>query len=78
MYCCLWGLVQYDNPNIIVALQKERGGLFDQNKALRISKVKQFYSDKTISEEGAKVAQLEKFEQLQQMFMEAMAGAGEN
>lgn len=70
-----------DPAKAIANLKKENKGLFDQIKAFIdewISKVKKFYSDKTISEEGAKVAQLEKFEQLQQLFMEAMAGAGEN
>lgn len=70
-----------DPAKAIANLKKENKGLFDQIKAFIdewISKVKQFYSDKTISEEGAVVAQLEKFEQLQQMFMEAMQGAGEN
>ena len=70
-----------DPAKAIANLKKENRGLFDQIKAFIdewISKVKAFYSDKTISEEGAMVAQLEKFEQLQQLFMEAMAGAGEN
>ena len=70
-----------DPAKAIANLKKENRGLFDQIKAFIdewISKVKQFYSDKTISKEGAMVAQLEKFEQLQQLFMEAMAGAGEN
>ena len=70
-----------DPAKAIANLKKENKGLFDQIKAFIdewISKVKKFYGDKTISEEGAMVAQLEKFEQLQQMFMEAMAGAGEN
>lgn len=70
-----------DPAKAIANLKKENKGLFDQIKAFIgewISKVKKFYSDKTISQEGAAVAQLEKFEQLQQLFMEAMAGAGEN
>ena len=70
-----------DPAKAIANLKKENRGLFDQIKAFIdewISKVKKFYSDKTISQEGAMVAQLEKFEQLQQLFMEAMAGAGEN
>lgn len=70
-----------DPAKAIANLKKENRGLFDQIKAFIdewISKVKKFYSDKTISKEGAMVAQLEKFEQLQQLFMEAMAGAGEN
>lgn len=70
-----------DPAKAIANLKKENKGLFDQIKAFIkewISKFKQFYSDKTISKEGAMVAQLEKFEQLQQLFMEAMQGAGEN
>ena len=70
-----------DPAKAIANLKKENKGLFDQIKAFIdewISKVKKFYGDKTISQEGAVVAQLEKFEQLQQMFMEAMQGAGEN
>lgn len=70
-----------DPAKAIANLKKENKGLFDQIKAFIdewISKVKKFYSDKTISQEGAAVAQLEKFEQLQQLFMEAMQGAGEN
>ena len=43
-----------------------------------ISKIKEFYSDKTISTEGELVAQLENLEELQRLFMEAMKGAGEN
>lgn len=70
-----------DPAKAIANLKKENRGLFDQIKAFIdewISKVKKFYGDKTISQEGAVVAQLEKFEQLQQLFMEAMQGAGEN
>ena len=43
-----------------------------------VSKLKAFYSDKTISQEGEMVAQLENFEKIQKMFMEAMKDAGEN
>ena len=70
-----------DPAKAIANLKNENRSLFDQIKAFIdewISKVKKFYGDKTISQEGAVVAQLEKFEQLQQMFMEAMQGAGEN
>lgn len=70
------------NPaEAIARLKNENRTLFDEIKAFIdkwVSKVKKFYSDKTISQEGAVVAQLEKFEQLQQLFMEAMQGAGEN
>jgi hypothetical protein len=70
-----------DPAKAIANLKKENRTLFDEIKAFIdkwVSKLKEFYSDKTISKEGEMVAQLEKFEQLQQLFMEAMAGAGEN
>lgn len=72
---------QGDPAKAIANLKKENQGLFDQIKAFIdewISKVKKFYSDKTISQEGAVVAQLKNFEELQRLFMEAMKGAGEN
>lgn len=65
----------------IAKLHSENRTLFDEIKAFIdnwVSKLKKFYSDKTISQEGAVVAQLKNFEQLQRMFMEAMQGAGEN
>ena len=70
-----------DVADAIAQLYKEDRTLFDQIKEFIdkfISQVKQFYSDKTISAEGAAVAQLENFQELQRMFMEAAKGAGEN
>ena len=70
-----------DPAEAIAQLYKEDRTLFDQIKEFIdkfISQVKQFYSDKTISAEGAAVAQLENFQELQRMFMEAAKGAGEN
>ena len=70
-----------DPAKAIANLKNENRSLFDEIKAFIdkwVSKVKEFYSDKTISQEGAVVAQLKNFEQLQQLFMEAMQGAGEN
>ena len=70
-----------DPAKAIANLKKENRTLFDEIKAFIdkwVSKIKEFYSDKTISKEGEMVAQLEKFEQLQQLFMEAVQSAGEN
>ena len=70
-----------DPAKAIANLKKENKTLFNEIKAFIdkwVSKLKEFYKDKTISKEGEMVAQLEKFEQLQQLFMEAMQGAGEN
>ena len=65
----------------IARLYGENRTLFDKVKNFIdkwISKIKEFYSDKTISTEGELVAQLENLEELQRLFMEAMNGAGEN
>ena len=44
-----------------------------------VTKLREFYSNHSaISIEGRQVASLEKFEQIQQMFMEALVDAGEN
>ena len=70
-----------DPAKAIANLKKENRTLFDEIKAFIdkwVSKVKEFYKDKTISKEGAVVAQLKNFEQLQQLFMEAVQSAGEN
>ena len=70
-----------DPAKAIANLKKENRTLFDEIKAFIdkwVSKVKEFYKDKTISKEGELVAQLEKFEQLQQLFMEGVQSAGEN
>lgn len=70
-----------DPAKAIANLKKENRTLFDEIKAFIdkwVSKLKEFYSDKTISKEGEMVAQLEKFEQLQQLFMEGVQSAGEN
>ena len=70
-----------DPAEAIAQLYKEDRTLFDQIKEFIdkfISQVKQFYSDKTISAEGAAVAQLDNFLELQRMFMEAAKVAGEN
>ena len=70
------------NPQEAIArLKSENRTLFDEIKNFIdkwVSKLKQYYSDKTVTKEGEVVAQLEKFEELQQLFMEAMQGAGEN
>lgn len=68
-----------DPQKAIARLKKEDRGLFDQIKDFIdqwVSKLKKFYSDKTISIEGEMVARLKNFEQLQQMFMEEMQKAG--
>jgi hypothetical protein len=70
-----------DPAKAIANLKKENRTLFDEIKAFIdkwVSKLKEFYSDKTISKEGEMVAQLEKFEQLQQLFMEGVQSAGDN
>lgn len=70
------------NPaEAISKLKTENRGLFDEIKSFIdkwVSKLKKFYQDKTISMEGEIVSQLKNFEELQQLFMEAMQGAGEN
>lgn len=70
------------NPQEAIArLKEEDRGLFDQIKAFIdewVGKLKQWYSDKTISQEGKKIAEIERFEELQKLFMEAMAEAGSN
>lgn len=70
------------NPaEAIARLHSEDKDIFDKLKKFIdkwISHVKAFYKDKTISQEGAAVAQLKNFEELQRLFMEAMKGAGEN
>ena len=70
------------NPaEAIAKLKTENRTLFDEIKAFVdkwVTKLKKYYSDKTISKEGELAAQLEKFEELQRLFMEAMQGAGEN
>lgn len=43
-----------------------------------VTKLREFLGDKTVTAEGRMVAQLEKFEQIQQKFMEAMDTAGQN
>lgn len=70
-----------DPAKAIANLKQENRTLFDEIKAFIdkwVSKLKKYYSDKTISKEGEMVAQLENFEKLQQLFMESMQGAGEN
>jgi hypothetical protein len=70
------------NPaEAISKLKTENRGLFDEIKEFIdkwVSKVKEFYKDKTISREGEMVSQLKNFEELQQLFMEALQSAGEN
>lgn len=70
------------NPaEAISKLKTENRGLFDEIKSFIdkwVSKLKKFYQDETISMEGEMVSQLKTFEELQQLFMEAMQGAGEN
>lgn len=70
-----------DPAKAIANLKQENRGLFDEIKAFVdkwVSKLKGFYKDQSISMEGEMVAQLERFEELQKLFMEAVQGAGEN
>jgi len=70
-----------DAAKAIADLKSENRGLFDEIKRFVdkwVSKLKQFYNGKTISMEGAAVAQLENFQQIQKLFMEAMEDAGKN
>ena len=70
-----------DAAETITRLKEEDRGLFDKIKEFIdewVSTLKQWYSDKTISKEGKMVAQLERFEELQKLFLEAVEGAGAN
>lgn len=70
-----------DAAETIARLKEEDRGLFDKIKEFIdqwVSTLKQWYSDKTISEEGKKVAQLERFEELQKLFLESVEEAGAN
>ena len=70
-----------DAAEVITRLKEEDRGLFDKIKEFVdqwVSTLKQWYSDKTISQDGKKVAQLERFEELQKLFLEAVSEAGEN
>ena len=71
-----------DSPaGALAKLRSEDQGLFDQIKSFVdqwVTKLREFLRGGTVSEEGKIVANLEKFEQIQQMFMEAMDVAGKN
>ena len=70
-----------DPAKAIANLKQENRGLFDEIRAFVdkwVSKLRSFYKDQSISMEGEMVAQLERFEELQKLFMEAVQGAGEN
>ena len=72
---------QGDPAKAIADLKSENRGLFDEIKKFVdkwVSKLKAYYKGKTISEEGAAVAELQNFEKIQKLFMEAMEDAGEN
>ena len=73
--------IRGDAAEVITRLKEEDRGLFDKIKEFIdewVSTLKQWYSDKTISEEGKMVAQLERFEELQKLFIEAVSEAGSN
>lgn len=70
-----------DASEAIARLKQEDLGLFDKIKEFIdewVTKLKDWYSDKTVSQEGKKVAQLENFEKIQKLFMESMEDAGKN
>lgn len=70
-----------DPAGALAKLRSEDQGLFDQIKTFVdewVTKLRAFLKGGTISEEGKIVANLEKFEQIQQMLMEAMDAAGQN
>ena len=70
-----------DPAAALAKLRSEDQGLFDQIKSFVdewVTKLRKFLKSGTISEEGAIVANLESFEKIQQMFMEAMDVAGQN
>ena len=71
-----------DSPaGALAKLRSEDQGLFDQIKSFVdqwVTKLREFLKGETVSKEGKIVANLEKFEQIQQMFMEAMDVAGKN
>lgn len=70
-----------DPAAALAKLRSEDQGLFDQIKNFVdewVTKLRKFLKGGTVSKEGKIVANLEKFEQIQQMFMEAMDVAGQN
>lgn len=70
-----------DPAAALVKLRSEDQGLFNQIKSFVdewVTKLRKFLKEGSISEEGAIVANLESFEKIQQMFMEAMDVAGQN
>lgn len=75
----------FTEGNVVEALQKLKSqdvGLFNMIKSFIdkwVKRIRQFYrSHSTISIEGDIVSHLKKFEQIQQMFAEALVDAGEN
>lgn len=75
----------FTKGNVVEALQKlksQDAGLFNMIKSFIdkwVKRIRQFYrSHSTISIEGDMVSHLKKFEQIQQMFAEALVDAGEN
>lgn len=75
----------FTEGNVVEALQKlksQDAGLFNMIKSFIdkwVKRIRQFYrSHSTISIEGDVVSHLKKFEQIQQMFAEALVDAGEN
>ena len=65
----------------LAKLRSENQSLYDEIKNFVnewVTKLREFVSGKAISEEGRAVAQLEKFEEIQKLFMEAMDTAGQN
>ena len=70
-----------DPAAALAKLRSENQTLYDEIKNFVnewVTKLREFISGKTISDEGRAVAQLEKFEEIQKLFMEAMDTAGQN
>ena len=65
----------------LARLRQTDKGLFNEIRKFIgkwINKIKEFYSSRTITQEGDIVAHLESFEKVQRMFAEALVDAGEN
>lgn len=70
-----------DPAAALAKLRSENQSLYDEIKNFVnewVTKLRDFISGKTISDEGRAVAQLEKFEEIQRMFMGAMDTAGQS
>lgn len=65
----------------LARLRQTDKGLFNEIRKFIgkwINKIKEFYSSRTITQEGDIVAHLESFEKIQRMFAEALVDAGDN